>query len=203
MAKKQSLKQQFNYYKYQLQRQYISEQASTEALGLGSIERMPPNLFRHLDFEEVKKQGITRKKGGKTVRYYGAVALRIQIKAMKRRASPNYLRELFLQNYAESMRKVGYSVSQTRQVMSELEKLSNDEISILIKRGIIPEIAFVYASEPEEFENLFGQLQRGIKYAFGLRKTDFMKAYKTRKKEIAKEIKRREQVFRNNNLYKK
>ena len=76
-GKSGSLREQFNYYKRQLQNRLIKEQAFKEARGIGTIEARVYTMFKNLNYDQVYKQGITRKVGKKTIRFVGEEAVKI------------------------------------------------------------------------------------------------------------------------------
>lgn len=183
MAK--NLRQQLNYYRRKLFDIYAEEQASYEALGIGSIERMPFNLYQHLEYDDVARKGITRKRRGRTIRYYGAVAVRMQIASLKARTNKANIKSQFITNYLKAMENVGYSPSDIKKVEQLLGRLTKEQLTYMLRRGYISEIAYVYLSEytldiPEKIESAIR----------GINKEEFLE-WKESKKDLTQEIKGR------------
>lgn len=183
MAK--NLRQQLNYYRRKLFDIYAEEQASYEALGIGSIERMPFNLYQHLEYDDVARKGITRKRRGRTIRYYGAVAVRMQIASLKARTNKASIKSQFITNYLKAMENVGYSPSDIKKVEQLLGRLTKEQLTYMLRRGYISDIAYVYLSEytldiPDKIESAIR----------GINKEEFLE-WKESKKELTQEIKER------------
>lgn len=160
-----TLRQQFNYYKRQLENRLISEQAFKEARGVGTIEARINTLFKNLNYDTVFRQGITRKVGSRTVRFVGSHAVEIQIQSLRQRASKGYQTEQFITNYIISMENVGFSEENILKVERLLESCSIDKLTLLIDKGILPSIQFVYSgklSEDELVEEVKNAVRNGV-----------------------------------------
>ena len=174
-----SLREQFNYYKRQLEKRLIEEYTFSRARGV-SHEGLPKSLFKRLDYEDVFKEGITRKVGNKTIRYIGPEAVEKQIESLRARASKSYQAELYINNYINSLKKVGFSEYNINKIENALKRLSVDKLTYLINENILPQIAFLYNQDTDEDE-LTEQILNAIKY--GVSNTEF-KAFKQRKKAL-------------------
>lgn len=172
-----SLRTQFNYAKNQLKRTLIREMAGSRARGLGSIEAKPSLLFTNLDFENVFEQGITRKEKGKTVRYTGEKAVKIQIQSMRRRSMKSRKKVQFVENYCEALEELGVDSTEIRK---KLEKLSEDKLSLLISKGILPSINYLYGVCDADYdieEDIINAIDRGVT-------SEEVKKYRERKKQF-------------------
>lgn len=178
-GKSGTLRQQFNYYKRQLENRLIEEYAGQRARGIAPAG-IPKTLFKRLDYKSLFEEGVTRKVGGKTIRFTGEKAIQVQIESLKARASKSYQAEAYINNYLQSLTQVGFSQENLSKVDNALHKLSVDKLTYLINNNILPEIYFVYSEEQDEDE-----LTDDILYAckYGVTGPDF-KAYKERKKEL-------------------
>ena len=183
MAK--NLRQQLNYYRRKLFDIYAEEQASYEALGIGSIERMPFNLYQHLEYDDVARKGITRKRRGRTIRYYGAVAVRMQIASLKARTNKANIKSQFITNYLKAMENVGYSPEEVTMVKELLGRLTKEQLTYMLRRGYIPYIAYVYLSEYTL--DIPGKIESAIR---GINKEEF-EEWRESKRELTQEIKGR------------
>lgn len=163
-GKSGTLREQFNYYKRQLENRLIAEQAFKEARGQGTLESRVYTLFKNTDFKKVYTYGVTRKVGSRTIRYVGTEAVKIQIESMRRRASKSYQADLFINNYIASMEGAGFSDEIIDYVEKQLNKLSVDRLTLLVDKGILPSIQFVYtlSDDEDDFVRRFDDaIQRG------------------------------------------
>ena len=151
-GKSGTLREQFNYYKKQLNNRLIQEQAFKEARGIGTIESRIHTMFKHVNYEQVFKQGITRKVGSKTVRFVGSEAVQIQIQSMRERASKSFQTENFITNYISAMIRVGFDNGNINKVERMLKSCSTDKLTLLIDKGVLPPIEFIYADNMTEEE---------------------------------------------------
>ena len=164
-GKSGSLRQQFNYYKRQLRNRLIDEQAFIEARGGFSFSGKPPTLFKNLDYEQIMTKGITRKVGNRTVRYKGEEAVRIQIESLRKRASKSYQAQVFIENYIDTLYIAGLEPDQIDFIEKLLNKLSIDKLSILIDKGVLPSIQYVYAEsdDPDKvYDDIIDAINKGV-----------------------------------------
>ena len=186
-----TLRQQFNYYKRQLQNRLIKEQAFKEARGVGTLESRIHTMFKNLNYADVYKQGITRKVGHKTIRYVGEEAVKIQIQSLKRRASKSYQTDIFISNYISAMQDVGFDNADIEEVQRMLSKISIDKLTLLIDKGILPSIQYVYA-EVEGYEEVMDQIKDAIEK--GVTKEELQET-KEKAKNLVKVIKARNKIL--------
>lgn len=182
-----SLRQQFNYYKRRLQNRLLEEQSFKEARGQGSIESRILSLFKqeNLSYEKVFEEGITRKRGNVTVRIKGMEAVATQIQSMRARASKTLQADLFIRNYVHTLRLQDFDAKSLGEVEKLLKSVSVDKLSVLIDKGVLPSIQFIYAngeylaeSDEEEFlQELRNAITSGVS-------TEEMKVIKQRTKAI-------------------
>lgn len=165
-GKSGSLSDQFSYYKQQVRNRLIKEQALNIALN-SAIQPKPSLLFTNLDYNKIYEDGITRKVNNVTTRFFGKEAVKIQIKSLSTRASKSYQTEQFIKTYVEtaSSKKVGYSPELVEYIEKKLKSLSIDKLSLLIKRGVIPQIKVLYAFKESE-EEFKEQFDNAIKYGY-------------------------------------
>lgn len=164
-GKSGSLREQFNYYKRQLSNRLIQEQAFKEARGIGTIESRIHTLFKNVNYEQVFKQGITRKVGSKTVRFVRNEAVQIQIQSMRERASKSFQTDNFITNYIYAMIQVGFDDENVNKVERMLQSCSIDKLSLLIDKGVLPSIQFIYAdklTEEEFVEEVRNAVNNGV-----------------------------------------
>lgn len=190
-GKSGSLREQFNYYKRQLQNRLIEEQAMKEARGVGTLEGRVKTMFKHLNYEEVYKQGVTRKVGHKTVRFVGEQAVKIQIQSLAQRASKSYQVEQFINNYLSSAISAGISDEGIDQIDRLLHSISADKLTYLIDKGILPSIQFLYATDMSEDE-LIEDIKNAVKS--GVTKEE-LKELNAKKKQLVKVIKEKSQIL--------
>ena len=164
-GKSGSLRQQFNYYKRQLRNRLIDEQAFIEARGGFSFSGKPPTLFKNLNYEQIMTEGITRKVGNRTIRYKGEEAVRIQIESLRKRVSKSYQAQLFIENYINTLNIAGLEPDQIDSIEKLLNKLSIDKLSILIDKGVLPSIQYVYAEsdDPDKvYDDIIDAIDKGV-----------------------------------------
>lgn len=151
-GKSGTLREQFNYYKRQLSNRLIQEQAFKEARGVGTIEGRIYTMFKNVDYEKVFKQGITRKVDSKTVRFVGNEAVQIQIQSFRERASKSFQADMFITNYIDAMIRNGFDDKNVAKVERLLQSCSIDKLSLIIDKGILPSIEFIYSDKLTEDE---------------------------------------------------
>lgn len=178
-GKKGSLREQFNYYKRQVNRRLIDEYVNQRARGL-SPEGLPKTLFKNLDYNKIYNEGITRKVGNKTIRYIGEEAVKIQINSLKNRASKSFQAQNYITNYINALESVGFSDENIIKIKNNLNNLSVDKLTYLINNNILPQIYFLY-SEDEDEDELTQDIINKIKH--GINKEDYY-LYKQQKKKL-------------------
>lgn len=164
-GKSGSLRQQFNYYKRQLRNRLIDEQTFIEARGGFSFSGKPSTLFKILNYEQIMTEGITRKVGNRTIRYKGEEAVRIQIESLRKRASKSYQAQVFIDNYISTLNIAGLESDQIDSIEKLLNKLSIDKLSILIDKGVLPSIQYVYAEsdDPDKvYDDIINAINKGV-----------------------------------------
>lgn len=186
-----TLKEQFNYYKRQLKNRLIEEYTLQRARGV-SPEGIPTTLFKRLDYEDIFKEGLTRKDSkGRTIRLYGIEAVEAQIKSLRARASKSYQAEMYINNYLGSLKKVGFSDDNIYKINNAFKKLSVDKLTYLINENILPQIYFLYSEEMDE-EELTEEIINAIKY--GVNNAEF-KALIERKKALKQIVRKEFKIF--------
>ena len=149
---KGSYKQQFNYYKRQLQKRLIFEQAFKYARTNSLPDMKNESLFyeQNLDFDKVFNEGITRKRGNVTVRYTGIEAIEIQINSLRKRASKTAQRELYVENYLQAMYMTDYPIEYIEEVERLFQGISSDTLTYIVDRKILKSIEYVYGNSKKE-----------------------------------------------------
>ena len=191
-GKSGSLREQFNYYKRQLDRRLIEEQAFKEARGAGTIEGRIQTLFNeeNLNYYKVFNEGITRKKGAKTVRYVGEEAVKIQIGSLKKRASKSYQAERFIENVENAMSIKGFTLTQINRADRLLRSASVDKLTLLIQKGLVKTPPYIYALDT--YEDYLDELENALKYGVT---SEELKEFRTKKKALVEVIKRRNKIL--------
>ena len=164
-GKSGSLRQQFNYYKRQLRNRLIDEQAFIEARGGFSFSGKPSTLFKTLNYEQIMTEGITRKVGNRTIRFKGEEAVRIQIESLRKRASKSYQAQVFIDNYIKTLSIAGLELDQIHSIEKLLNNLSIDKLSILIDKGVLPSIQYVYAESDDPvkvYDDIIDAIDKGV-----------------------------------------
>lgn len=190
-GKSGTIRQQFNYYKRQVENRLIQEQAFKLARGVGTIEGRILTLFRNLDFESIYEQGITRKRGNQTVRYVGEEAIKIQIASLRKRASKSYQAEVFINNFCKAMSVKDYPDEYIEEAYRLLNSISIDKLTYLIDTGMVKRPPYIYAGvqSPEDFiEDLRNVIRKGIN------REEFNK-FKERKKGLVKVVKEQSKIM--------
>lgn len=149
---KGSYKQQFNYYKRQLQKRLIFEQAFKYARTKSLPDMKNESLFyeQNLDFDKVFNEGITRKRGNVTIRYTGIEAIEIQINSLRKRASKTAQRELYVENYLQAMYMTDYPIEYIEKVEQLFQGISSDTLTYIVDRKILKSIEYVYGNSKKE-----------------------------------------------------
>lgn len=149
---KGSYRQQFNYYKRQLQKRLIYEQAFKYARTKSLPDMKNESLFyeQNLDFDKVFNEGITRKRGNVTIRYTGIEAIEIQINSLRQRASKTYQRQAYIDNYLQSMYFAGYEIEDIEEVENLFNSVSSDALTYMVDKAILPSIHYIYGSSKKQ-----------------------------------------------------
>jgi len=162
-GKSGSLRQQFNYYKRQLQNRLIKEEAFSRARTKGRTpEQRPYNLFKRMDYNDIMQRGISRKQGWETVTITGEEAIRIQIQSMKNRASKSYQSETYISNYLSAMVEVGFDYEYIDEAERLLKSVSTDKLTIMIQQNLIPQIYFLYTQDSDDEQEEFMEELRNV-----------------------------------------
>ena len=181
------LRRQFSRAKYALRERLIEEQSLKEAKGGLAFEGKLPSLFKRLNIEDIFTNGIYRKVGNKTIHLIGTEAVVEQIRSLKQRASKKAQKRIFIENYIKSMETTGFTRAEQREVELLLNKLSADKISILLDKGVIKEIAFVYSAyggKEYEYQETMNKIRSGLRS--GISDKEY-KEIKTRARELKEE----------------
>lgn len=184
----------FNYYKKQLRRRYAEEQAGREALGKGTLEAFPQNIFKRLDYKSVFEEGITRKRNGVTVRITGEEAVQLQIESMRARASKSFQTDRFIQNYMKGVRKVFEyeEPEKIAEIENTLRSVSIDRLTILIDKDAIAQIRYLYVTD-ESIEEISANLRNAVKSGVTSQE---VKQFRERRKALIPLVKERQRILR-------
>ena len=162
-GKSGSLRQQFNYYRRQLQNRLIKEEAFSRARTKGRTpEQRPYNLFKRMDYNDIMQRGISRKQGWETVTITGEEAIRIQIQSMKNRASKSYQSETYISNYLSAIVEVGFDYEYVDEAERLLKSVSTDKLTIMIQQNLIPQIYFLYTQDSDDEQEEFMEELRNV-----------------------------------------
>lgn len=162
-GKSGSLRQQFNYYRRQLQNRLIKEEAFSRARTKGRTpEQRPYNLFKRMDYNDIMQRGISRKQGWETVTITGEEAIKIQIQSMKNRASKSYQSETYISNYLSAMVEVGFDYEYIDEAERLLKSVSTDKLTIMIQQNLIPQIYFLYTQDSDDEQEEFMEELRNV-----------------------------------------
>ena len=162
-GKSGSLRQQFNYYRRQLQNRLIKEEAFSRARTKGRTpEQRPYNLFKRMDYNDIMQRGISRKQGWETITITGEEAIRIQIQSMKNRASKSYQSETYISNYLSAMVEVGFDYEYVDEAERLLKSVSTDKLTIMIQQNLIPQIYFLYTQDSDDEQEEFMEELRNV-----------------------------------------
>ena len=143
----------FNYYRRQLEKKIAMESELHKAIHKVEIE--PETTFKKFSFDEVYEKGVSRKnpRTGRTEKYFGEEAVRIQIQSFKRRASAQYMRNTFQKNYVKAMRDNGYSEESIRYFETRMRGVSTRVLTYLLREGRFPDIYFLYTTSKNPMLN--------------------------------------------------
>lgn len=189
-----SLRETFNYYVKRVNERMLKEYAF-EYAEIGSMADIPVNTFKYTNYDYIMEHGITRIEGqtkvrghyvgGKTVRYYGEEAIKIQIQSLARRASKTYMTESFIETYLNELQKIGMSEDRIQELNRMFHQVSTDTITLLIRRGDLPDMYFIYDNE-SEVDNIYNQ----IKNALSMNKGGIAREYQKETAQLRKQANR-------------
>ena len=188
---KRSLRQQFNYYKKRYIQKLEDEQALRSVISNTLVDEIPRQFIKNLDFDKLYTEGTTRKVKGKTVRFTGDLAIRIQIESLQNRSNKTYQKNSFIENYLSSLRLIGFTKNDIDDIENAFKGISATKLSILIEKGILPPIQYLY-SEPDSVKNLKSDIINAIKK--GISRQEYSELY-NKYKEMKPFIRKRNEIL--------
>lgn len=162
LSDKKSLRQQYNYYSKRAMERAIYEKAFRVGLKFKTDVEVV-ELFKPQTYDELFREGITRKEGNKTIRYTGIEAVKIKIESYKARASKNVKAESFILNYLKAMEEVGYGIDEIQEVDILLHSISVDKLTYSIHAEFLPQISYIYAEERDN-KSIVEKIKKMVKF---------------------------------------
>ena len=127
------------------------------------------NQFKKLKIDKLTETGTTRvRRTGfdeqgrpiyKIIRYKGINALKVQLKSLQRLGSAEYLKEKFIKNYRQAMRKLDYSLKDINEVTDRIKKIDTWKLGVIIKSGEFPIPDFIYAGESKTKDEILNMIE--------------------------------------------
>lgn len=190
--KRQSLKVRYRRAIKRFEERLIEEQTLKTSLGRQEIENINYGLFKRLNFEDIYKEGITRKVNGRTIRFKGKEAIELQIKSLYNRTNIVNQKEIFINNYLSAMENSDYNANTIKIIKNKLNSLSPQELSIAINENFIPQVYYLYGNEGEDNsllkrfellnENFISKIEEDISKEYTERKELITRLYELNKK---------------------
>lgn len=175
-----NIRKEFEKAKKSYEARLVHEQAFREAIGAGSIETKVKTPFQITDYESVTTKGIRRKIDKKMQTFVGKQAVKIQTLSLKARGSGGMQRDLFVDNYIQAGIRSGYSPMSMLKVGGMLRDLDPDAITLMIYRGYLPSISYLYGDTTTSENDLIERIQAAIDISTG----EELKRAKEKAKEL-------------------
>lgn len=184
LSDKKSLRQQYNYYSKRAMERAFYEKAFRVASKFKTDVEVV-ELFKPQTYDELFKEGITRKEGFKTIRYTGVEAVKIKIESYKARASKQVKAERFILNYLSAMERVGYHLDAIQEVDILLHSISVDKLTYAINAEFLPQISYIYA-EDKDNKQVVQKVKNMVKFVNSEEVSKVIKEARKNAKVVAK-----------------
>lgn len=130
-------------------------------------DQLQDAYFRVVRLDKLMREGITRRVDNKLVRYSGVEAVKKQIESLQMANNPERKKRLFINTYIEQLQINGLPTKydfygDIRHPIDEmhafLETCSPQQITFLLDKGYLPDIAFYYTWTDDDTETFIKRL---------------------------------------------
>lgn len=138
-----------------------------------SPDQLRASYFDIMKYQTLIKEGITRRQGGRIVRFKGLQAVKVQITSLKMATDSERKKQQFIKTYIENMQNMGIpetwetiddkgkfiEVNIIREMESFLQSLEPNVITYLLDTGRIYDIKFYYVLTDDDIETIYQMLE--------------------------------------------
>lgn len=134
-----------------------------------SPDQLRASYFQVMQYQKIVKEGITRRQGGRVVRFKGLEGIKVQIKSFEFATDSYRKKEQFINTYIENMQNMGIpasyetidaktgksiNVNLISEVRNLLESFDPNQITYLLDTGKIYDIKFYYVIDESDLDDL-------------------------------------------------
>lgn len=138
-----------------------------------SPDQLRASYFDVMQYQKLIKEGITRRQGGRIVRYKGLQAVKVQITSLKFATDSYRKKAQFINTYIENMQNMGIpeewetinkegkfvKVNIIKEMKDFLESLEPNVITYLLDTGRLYDIKFYYVLDESNIEEMYQMLE--------------------------------------------
>lgn len=138
-----------------------------------SPDQLRASYFDVMQYQKLIKEGITRRQGGRVVRYKGLQAVKVQITSLKFATDSYRKKAQFINTYIENMQNMGIpeewetinkegkfvKVNIIKEMREFLESLEPNVITYLLDTGRLYDIKFYYVLDESDIEEMYQMLE--------------------------------------------
>lgn len=138
-----------------------------------SPDQLRASYFDVMQYQKLIKEGITRRQGGRVVRFKGLQAVKVQITSLKFATDSYRKKAQFINTYIENMQNMGIpeewetinkegkfvKVNIIKEMKDFLEGLEPNVITYLLDTGRLYDIKFYYVLDESNIEELYQMLE--------------------------------------------
>lgn len=153
----------------------LSREARRRILNLPpSPDQLRASYFQIMQYQKILKEGITRRQGGRVVRFKGLEGIKVQIKSFEFATDSYRKKNQFINTYIENMQNVGVpasyetidpktgkpiTVNLIQEINNLLESFEPNQITYLLDTGKLYDIKFYYVLDESDLDDLYQMIQ--------------------------------------------
>lgn len=138
-----------------------------------SPDQLRASYFDVMEYQKLIKEGITRRQGGRVVRFKGLHAVKVQITSLKFATDSSRKKAQFINTYIENMQNMGIpeewetinkvgkfvKINIIKEMKDFLEGLEPNVITYLLDTGRLYDIKFYYVLDESDIEEMYQMLE--------------------------------------------
>lgn len=153
----------------------LSREARRRILNLPpSPDQLRASYFQIMQYQKILKEGITRRQGGRVVRFKGLEGIKVQIKSFEFATDSYRKKNQFINTYIENMQNMGVpssyetidpktgkpiTVNLIQEINNLLESFEPNQITYLLDTGKLYDIKFYYVLDESDLDDLYQMIQ--------------------------------------------
>lgn len=139
-----------------------------------SPDQLRASYFQIMQYQKILKEGITRRQGGRVVRFKGLEGIKVQIKSFEYATDSYRKKNQFINTYIENMQNMGVpaayetidpktgkpiTVNLIQEINNLLESFEPNQITYLLDTGKLYDIKFYYVLDESDLDDLYQMIQ--------------------------------------------